>query len=123
MAANILIVEDERAIAILLAKIAEECGGQVHIAYDGAQAIRLLETQPFDLLLLDLIMPIVSGEEVLQHMASHQQLKKIPVIVLTTKDSLATVPVEKIIFMPKPFKPQEVKKEIQKILSQKASGN
>ena len=64
---NILIVDDEQSVVFLLKEeLTEMEKYNVATAYDGAEAINLLQSQPFDVVLLDVKMPRVSGIEVLQ---------------------------------------------------------
>lgn len=81
---KILIVEDERDTADLLKGILEREGFSVLHAKDGRQAANLIETtRPPSLVLLDLVIPYVSGPEVLRMIREHPDWKKIPIIVLS----------------------------------------
>lgn len=93
---KILLVEDNEG-DILLTKEAlldAKIKNHVTVARDGAEAIalldRLADTQPHnlpDLVLLDINLPKLDGKEVLQHIKSAKELKKIPVVMLTTSSS------------------------------------
>ena len=64
---NILIVDDEQSVVFLLKEELSEIEKyNITVAYDGAEAINILQTQPFDVVLLDVKMPRVSGIEVLK---------------------------------------------------------
>ena len=65
---RILIAEDERATRHLLSKILEKAGYEVEVALDGEAALAALRARPFDLMLLDVWMPGMSGLEVLAAM-------------------------------------------------------
>lgn len=80
--AKILIVEDEELINDLIKENLILIGHQCTQAFDGEDAIRLLEQSMFDLMILDLMMPKVSGYEVLVH--RHD----VPVIMLTAKNNV-----------------------------------
>lgn len=85
MAYSILIVEDDNDINNLLKETLSRASYVCTQAYSGTEALLLLKTQHFDLLLLDLMLPGLSGEEVLSEL---QQITATPVIVLSAKDSL-----------------------------------
>jgi len=83
---NILIVEDEEKIARLLEiELAYE-GYVIGIAHDGIEGLRMFREQSWDLILLDVMLPGVSGIEVLRRVRSGDQ--DTPVILLTAKDSV-----------------------------------
>lgn len=81
---KILIAEDERPIADLLAMNLERAGYVCTIVGDGLQAIEKLEQETFDLALLDVMMPGADGYDVLQYMKP----LNIPAIFITAKDSV-----------------------------------
>ncbi|HEY5695316.1 MAG TPA: response regulator [Candidatus Saccharimonadales bacterium] len=62
---HVLIAEDEKPLAHALELKLGSIGCQVTVAHDGQEAIELLQKMPFDLLLLDLMMPIMDGFQVL----------------------------------------------------------
>ena len=76
---KILVVEDEKAIVRSLTLKLAFSGFEVAVAYDGEEALNLLEKEKFDLILLDLMMPKVDGFTVLQKM--REKGDKTPVIV------------------------------------------
>jgi CheY-like chemotaxis protein len=63
-----LVVEDEEDIRVLLARLLESEGCEVKSAADGLEAIRLIEAERFDLVLLDLALPLVDGVRVARHL-------------------------------------------------------
>ena len=76
---TIAIIEDDQTIGDLLEEVLQKEGYQVERAYSGTEAVYLLSQQRPDLALLDLMLPGLSGEEVLPH------LEGIPVIVVSAK--------------------------------------
>ena len=76
---TIAVIEDDLPIGNLLQEVLEKQGYAVRRAYSGTEALYLLEREKPDLALLDLMLPGLSGEEVLPHLAG------VPVIVLTAK--------------------------------------
>lgn len=81
---NILVVEDDSAINNLLAEILTRKGYAVMQAYSGTEARLLLEQNAFSLILLDLMLPGLTGEELLRQLRLKSNA---PVIVLSAKDA------------------------------------
>lgn len=80
----ILVIEDDFEINQLVAKYLEKEGFRVESAYNGEDAIQLLTTNEYQLVILDMMLPKVEGKEVLRKLREEQ---KIPVIILSAKDS------------------------------------
>jgi len=85
---RILVLEDEAGFQTLLADILGEAGHQVTSALSGAEALALVQNQPFDLLLIDNRLPGLSGLEFLERFRAAGQ--QTPVIIMT---AYAEVPV------------------------------
>lgn len=82
---HILIIDDDTNINNLLREALEKGGYTCSQAYSGTEALLRLDMEPFDLVLLDLMLPGMSGERVLEEI---RRKRDIPVIVLTAKDRL-----------------------------------
>lgn len=86
--AKILLIEDDFYIRSLYKTVLGEGGHGVSEASDGEEALSKLSSEaPPDVILLDIMLPKISGVEVLKKIRSHPALRKIPVIVLTNVDS------------------------------------
>lgn len=83
MAKKILIIEDEEIILDLLEKKLSREGYEISSAMDGEAGLRMMRTSKPDLILLDIIMPKMGGFEVMEEMQKDQELKKIPIIVVS----------------------------------------
>jgi len=83
--ARILVVEDEADIRQILAYNLGQAGHDIRIAEGGASAIELVRGDPPDLVLLDLMLPDISGLEVCRTLKSDSALRDIPVIMLTAR--------------------------------------
>ena len=83
---RILIVEDNRPVANLIATYLNFDGYETSQVYDGQLALELLAEEPFDLLILDLMLPKVSGTEIIERVKETE----IPIIVLTARDDLGS---------------------------------
>jgi CheY-like chemotaxis protein len=83
MAKKIIILEDEVILAELLKKKLTAEGYEVVVAIDGIEGLaKIKEIRP-DLILLDIIMPRMGGIEVMEEMQKDEELKKIPIIVIS----------------------------------------
>ncbi len=80
---SILIVDDESDVRTVLNILLAQCGYAVTEAADGQEALDLMSQREFDLVFLDLMMPRLTGEEVLERMKADGRLARLPVIVLT----------------------------------------
>jgi DNA-binding response OmpR family regulator len=81
---RVLVVEDDVAIANLIAYNLERSGHHVTVASDGAEALRRLRQSPPDLVVLDLLLPLRSGWQVLREMRSGRgRLAAVPVLLVT----------------------------------------
>ena len=69
-AKSVLIVDDARHVVRILHKVFEEAGFDVSDAHDGAEALQLMQEEHFDVLITDLSMPNMDGQQLCQHLAS-----------------------------------------------------
>ncbi len=87
MAKTILIVEDELSMQRALKSKLEHAGYVVRAAVDGEEALASLRASKPDLMLLDLIMPKMDGISVLRQVKSDEDLRAVPVVILTNLSS------------------------------------
>jgi DNA-binding response OmpR family regulator len=80
---TIMIIEDDRFLSSLMKARFEKDGFAVIQAFDGEEAIALFKEKVPNLIILDLIMPKVTGFEVLQTISITPQLEKVPVVILS----------------------------------------
>ncbi len=118
---TILVVDDEPLIAMALEATLDDAGYSIVTAANGRQALeRLSETPRPDLVLLDMMMPVMSGPAMLAAMAAHPDLDGIPVIVLSSLPERAirdrTTNVARI--LQKPYTAQEVLEAIASVLGE-----
>jgi class 3 adenylate cyclase len=90
-AGTLLIADDNRVNRLLLARGLEHEGHTVVFAEHGLQALEALRRQPFDLILLDVLMPELDGYEVLAKLKDDPHLREIPVIVTSALDEIDSV--------------------------------
>ena len=86
MQTKIMIVEDETDINRLLARILEAEGYGTIQAFSGTEALLLLEREEPNLILLDLMLPGLTGEELLTHIREKKRLSA-PILVLSAKSA------------------------------------
>ena len=82
---RLLIIEDDANINALLKEVLTKNDYDCDSAYSGTEAVLLLEQRNYDLIMLDLMLPGLSGEEVLKNI---REKSNIPVIVITAKDTI-----------------------------------
>jgi len=91
MAKKILFIEDEPALQQTLVGAMQKEGFEMYAANDGKKAIELLNSEEFDLVLLDLILPKMNGFDILQSMKKEGKNIQTPVIVLTNLETSSDI--------------------------------
>ncbi len=117
MKKKILLVEDEKTLAKALTFNLEKEGFHVTVAYDGAEALRAFSQDKPDLIILDLMLPVIDGYEVCRRV---RRLSEVPIIMLTARDE----DIDKILglelgaddYLTKPFNTRELLARIRAIL-------
>ena len=124
MAARILVVEDEPAIQELLALTLSEAGHQAILASDAIQAYQHMQDVLPDLILLDWMLPGMSGIEFARKLRSQSRSQNVPIIMLTAKaqeqDKLAGLETGADDYMVKPFSTRELNARIKAVLRRRA---
>lgn len=110
--ANILVVDDTRANLRLLTGMLAEQDYIVRPVPNGALALSAVQAEPPDLILLDIMMPQMSGYEVCEHLKADQQTRSIPVIFISAKneipDKIKAFSLGGVDYITKPFQAEEV---------------
>ncbi|MBI4012549.1 MAG: response regulator [Candidatus Rokubacteria bacterium] len=110
--AKILLAEDEKQIGDMVAFKLTNSGHQVLRARDGEEALALATAERPELILLDVMMPVLNGFEVLRRLKADPVLSPIPVIMLTAKgrerDVLAGLSAGAVDYIVKPFSLKEL---------------
>jgi heavy metal response regulator len=83
---RLLVIEDEKKVASFIKKGLEEEHYAVDLAHDGEEGLYLTETNDYDLVILDLMIPKIHGWEVLKRIRAKRN--KVPILVLTARDSV-----------------------------------
>jgi DNA-binding response OmpR family regulator len=116
---KILICDDEPFVLRLLQVHFERKGFDVHTATNGREALEFLSKETPDVCLLDVMMPYVSGLEVLTKIRTNPETENLPVVMLTVKAQVEEV-VEGYhrgadIYLTKPFDPEEIVRYVELI--------
>ncbi|MGA7161255.1 MAG: response regulator [Bacteroidota bacterium] len=121
MAQKILFAEDEQTLQSVVAFKLRNSGYEVFTVNNGAEALEFLKTKNADLIVSDIMMPVMSGKELIIELKKNDAMKKIPVILLTSR-SLEKEVVEGLSlgaddYIKKPFSPSELVARVRNVLS------
>lgn len=120
MGFNILLADDEEDLKTVLKVYLQSQGHKVHTAYDGLDALDQVKSVMPDLVLLDIMMPLVDGFEVCRKLKADETTAHIPVIMLSAASHAESI--KKGIecgaaeYLVKPFEPSELEATIQKVV-------
>jgi two-component system, cell cycle response regulator len=121
--ASVLVVDDDPVNRLLLAKSIQQEGHRVTTARNGREALTRLRAEPFDIVLLDVLMPELDGLETLEEIKRHPQLRHVGVIMVSGLEDIDSV-VRCIEtgaedYLPKPFDPVLLRARINGSLTRK----
>lgn len=118
---KILVAEDDPSVRMTISFVLEDEGFDVTCAEDGEEALRLAQTDPPDVILLDQIMPKMDGQEVLTQLRAGAATRDIPVVVLT---GMSPDPAgwPGATFVGKPFSPDALVARIRGLLNGRPTG-
>lgn len=119
---KILLVDDDIELTELLAELLSLEGFHIHTVHNGKDALDELEAQPYDLVLLDVMMPVLNGIETLKQL---RQKYNLPVLMLSARDD----EIDRVLglelgaddYLPKPFNDRELVARIKAILRRTAA--
>ena len=124
---RLLMIEDDVRLASMVGEYLSQSGFTVSHAPDGATGLSTLQDQPFDLVVLDLMLPDMDGLEVCRRLrALPGEVARTPVLMLTAKGD----PMDRIVglelgaddYLPKPFEPRELLARIRAVLRRHQPG-
>lgn len=119
MPRKILIVDDEMHLARILQFTLEHAGYEAITAFDGREALDALDRDKPDLVILDLMLPIVDGYKICNIMKNDKRLSDTPVIILSARDfgrEELDEPLNADLLMEKPFNTEHLLNEISRLL-------
>ena len=117
---KILIVDDEPSIIVPVQFLMEQNGYDVMVAFSGEEAMEIIAEKKVDLILLDIMLPVIDGFEVCQRVRENPQWNKIKIILLTALGSDANV--EKGLalgadaYITKPFSNVDIVEKVKELL-------
>lgn len=124
MPQRVLVVDDEKPIADILKFNLEREGYEVDVAYDGETAVEKVRHSPFDLVILDIMLPKLDGFSVCREIRS---TSSVPILILSAKES----EIDKVLglelgaddYVTKPFSPRELLARVRAILRRTQGGS
>jgi len=122
MPKKILIVDDEPSIIVPVQFLMEQNGHDVMVAFSGEEAMEIIAEKKVDLILLDIMLPVIDGFEVCQRVRENPQWDKIKIVLLTALGSDANV--EKGLalggdaYITKPFSNIEIVDKVKELLEE-----
>lgn len=123
MAYNILIIDDSTTARAVISKTLEMSGvavGEVYFAENGLKALEILKKEWVDLAFTDINMPEMSGMELVQTMSEDEELREIPIVVVSTEGSQARIDELRShgirAYIRKPFTPEELKQVVDNLM-------
>jgi len=122
MPVKILIVDDEPSIIVPVQFLMEQNGYDVMVAFSGEEAMEIIAENKVDLILLDIMLPVIDGFEVCQRVRENSQWNNIKIILLTALGSDANV--EKGLslgadaYITKPFSNIEIVNKVKQLLEE-----
>ena len=124
MGLNILIVEDSSVMRSMISKTIQLSGvklGEIHQAGNGKEGLESLDRHWIDLVIADINMPQMDGEEMIDHIIAHPEHKRIPIIVISTEGSqtrIKRLQGKGAVFVQKPFTPEKVRDVLKQMLGE-----
>jgi len=121
---RMLVADDDPAILRLIATILEKDDYTVAAVRDGREAYKILQTDAnFTAAILDVVMPHISGPELVRYMKSEERLKRIPVMMMTAEQdpklSSDSFSAGAVVFLPKPFTTAQLQIMLQMLIGKK----
>jgi DNA-binding response OmpR family regulator len=121
--ASILVVDDDPMNRMLLTRDLQREGHRVATAEDGVRALEALGAEPFDIVLLDVLMPQLDGYETLAQIQHDEKLRHVPVIMVSALEDIESVvrciEMGAADYLPKPFDPVLLRARINGCLTKK----
>jgi len=120
---DVLIVDDSAAIRKILQRVLRQTDlplGEIHEAGDGTEAVDILKTRSFGLVLSDINMPHMDGLQLLARVKEMEHMKNVPVIMITTEGGhgkvMEAVQLGAMGYVRKPFTAEQIKEKLAGIL-------
>ena len=118
MAMNVLIVDDSGVMRAMILKTLRMTGlplGEIHQAGNGQEGLAVLDAQWIDLVIADINMPVMNGEEMIERMQANPATRDTPTVVVSTEGSetrIQRLADKGVRFIHKPFTPEAIRDTI-----------
>ncbi|MGD7006579.1 response regulator transcription factor [Metabacillus sp. 84] len=120
--ARILLAEDEEVLRMLVCDTLEDDGYELDEACDGEEALNKISSTDYDLVLIDYMMPVFTGLEVIAKVRANPDNNHVKIMMLSAKsqysDQEAALAAGADYFMAKPFSPIQLSEKVEEILEQ-----
>jgi DNA-binding response OmpR family regulator len=117
---HILVAEDDRDIADLIAHYLQKAGWTPHVTGSGDEALAIARRQPIDLVILDVMLPGLSGLEVCRALRADKATAAVPIIIVTARgeetDRIVGLEIGADDYVSKPFSPNELVARIRALM-------
>lgn len=124
MAVNVLVVDDSGVMRAMIVKTIKLSGlhlGEIHQAGNGQEGLESLNKHWIDLVIADINMPVMNGEEMIDRMLKSPDLKEIPIVVISTEGSktrIERLQMKGARFIHKPFTPEIIRDTVKELLGE-----
>jgi len=112
MAKRILVVDDDEMVLMALEELLKPEGYDIEAVSSGVEALKRLDEESYDLLILDVIMPEINGFELCERIREKEKYKEIPIVFLTAKsrdeDKIRGLEAGANLFLSKPISPDKL---------------
>ena len=118
MSFNVLVVDDSAVMRSMIIRILKLSGlslSEIYEAPNGRDGLEILDQNYVDLALVDINMPVMNGEEMIDHIRKNKDTSNLPIIVVSTEsysERVETIRQKKVEFVHKPFAPEVLRKTI-----------
>jgi two-component system, chemotaxis family, chemotaxis protein CheY len=115
---NILVVDDSAVMRSMIIRVLRLSGlsfSEIYEAPNGRVGLNVLDEKWVDLALVDINMPVMNGEEMIDHIRNNKDISDLPIIVVSTEsniDRVKSIRQKNVEFVHKPFTPEELRKVI-----------
>lgn len=122
MAIRVLVVDDSsvmRAMILKTMRMTDLPLGTIHQASDGREGLSVLAEHPVDLLIADINMPVMNGEEMINRIRKNPDWDPLAIIVVSTEGSdtrIERLEAKGAVFIHKPFSPETIRDTVRRIL-------
>lgn len=121
MALNVLVVDDSAVMRSMIIRVLRLSGvalGEIHQASNGAEGLSVLDRNWVDLALVDINMPVMNGEEMIDRVRANPEMASLPIVVVSTESSECRINLlhrKGTQFVHKPFTAEDLRSKIEQL--------